>query len=281
MASAIKNLVQKIIPRTNLWALQSVVKYNWYIYPVNQYSKIPIKGSHGLNDATNIVDEILKWYALNPRYNYGYNLDLSGLSVIDVDMHGTDGYSALDRMIDMKLVSLDQLNNSLIQLTPSGGMHFIFRTSKRFKKCNIGILNKDFAGIDLLNLGSSVMCAGSTVNYKYYNIANRVLKLDEIEYFPIKLVEYLETLRSNRSVSVIRTGDIKLVDLEVPSYIEGTGRNNWLASCAGRAIGCREIETENDLCNYLLMLNSTLRNRLSGYEVKNISRSIFRYKCKN
>lgn len=271
------NIIKNIIPRSNLWALQSSTKYNWYVYPIGRDSKIPLAGTHGKNSATNIASEIVKWYAKDCRMNFGYNLDMSGLSVIDVDTHGANGYKALDVLLNMKLVTINQLESSLIQLTPSGGMHFIFRTERPFKTCQIGRYVETLKGIDLLNKGHSVICAGSTVNGKSYSLVNSIPNLEEIGYFPSRLIDYLDNVRPEYKITKYATERSK-VDIELPMYIDGTGRNNWLASCAGKLISCVEVQSVNDLHNELMWLNNSLSRRLGSYEVMCIAKSIFRYK---
>lgn len=262
------------LPTTNTWALQSSVKYNWSVFPVAANSKKPLAGTHGKNDATNNYSNILYWYSLDPNMNFGYNLDMSGLSVIDVDCHGeTDGLNALNNLIADDKVTKQELLSALIQLTPSGGIHFIFRTWKPFKQMQLGSYKSALKGIDLLNQGCSVMCAGARINNVVYTLCNRIPELDEIGYFPKRLFEYMQQLRPERIYRGVAPVRSKL-EIKLPAY-DGCGRNVWLARCAGYLKQCKEITTQYDLFQELLYLNHSLDKPLTDGEVHGIAKSIF------
>lgn len=271
----IAGLIKTKIKRNNLWALQSSIKYNWHVFPVASNSKKPLAGSHGKNDATCEINKILGWYSIDPDMNFGYNLERSGLSVIDVDCHGEiNGIHTLVKLVTSGIISVDELSRAYIQSTPNNGLHFIYRTSKPFKQMHLG--SYGIHGIDLLNQGCSIMCAGSRLGNNRYYICNRIPELEEIGYFPKGLIDYMSELRPERVISVVKTERSK-VNVYLPNY-SNQGRNNWLTSCAGKLIRCKEINSVYDLYSELNMLNHSLAKPLSDGEVFSIAKSMMRYK---
>ena len=68
----------------------------WRVFPLS--GKIPLKNSHGFEDATTDEMTIRSWWNDNPMYNIGIATGRSsgGLVVLDLDRkNGKDGYKAL------------------------------------------------------------------------------------------------------------------------------------------------------------------------------------------
>ena len=71
---------------TKLEYALSYAKRGWHVFPLAPGTKVPLKGSRGLYDATIDESQITKWWTENPDYNIGIRTGkISNLTVIDFD----------------------------------------------------------------------------------------------------------------------------------------------------------------------------------------------------
>lgn len=90
------------------------------VFPVVVGGKQPLT-RHGFHDASTALDQVRSWWSSTPAANIGMPTGaLSGLVVIDVDVHGpANGYVALDRA---DCAGLMEGWEALVQ-TPTDGLH--------------------------------------------------------------------------------------------------------------------------------------------------------------
>lgn len=90
------------------------------VFPVAEYGKQPLT-RHGFHDATTSLAQVRSWWTAVPRANAGMPTGaVSGVVVVDVDVHGpVNGYVALDRADAAGLVE----GWEALVRTPSGGLH--------------------------------------------------------------------------------------------------------------------------------------------------------------
>src|SRR5947209_16879997 len=72
--------------------LKAALRYaarGWAVFPLAPGTKVPLKGSNGVKDATKNTDQIRSWWTKNPDANIG------GCTVLDVDTK--DGLAEEDR----------------------------------------------------------------------------------------------------------------------------------------------------------------------------------------
>lgn len=117
--------------------LESAIFYvekGWYVFPCRENPSIPFlkKGKlkilkektpytrYGLNDASQDINQIKKWWIEHPTAMIGVNCGLSNIFVLDVDTK--NGRNGIDTF--MKL-NIDD-SGALHSMTPSGGLHIIF-----------------------------------------------------------------------------------------------------------------------------------------------------------
>lgn len=91
------------------------------VFPVSD-TKQPLT-RHGFHDASTDPRQVTAWWASDP--NAGLAIPTgkaSGVVVVDVDVHGTNGYDALDQATRRRLLD----GWELAVETPSGGRHLYF-----------------------------------------------------------------------------------------------------------------------------------------------------------
>ena len=93
------------------------------VFPLTPGTKVPLKGSHGLLDASVDPDVVCAWWATNPDANIGAATGAaSGFFVLDVDAQH-DGLTTLARLE----ADHDTVPVTVTAATPSGGYHHYFR----------------------------------------------------------------------------------------------------------------------------------------------------------
>ena len=95
------------------------------IFPIAKGAKVPFKGSHGCLDATTDRAKIVEWWSKTPEANLALATGKeSGLLALDIDRkNGIDGKETLE-WLESKL---GKLPDTWQQLTPSGGLHYVFQ----------------------------------------------------------------------------------------------------------------------------------------------------------
>ena len=132
----------------------------WKVFPLTPKTKIPRRGSKGVDDATTDVMAIRRWWSENPAYNIGLATGY-GFFVIDID--GEEGSRSLTGMESR----LGALPETLEVQTPNNGRHLYFETKKEIR-------NKQslFPGIDIRGMGGYVVAPPSVLeNGRQYHWA--------------------------------------------------------------------------------------------------------------
>src|SRR4051794_2573601 len=108
---------------TTLWAETALrwAEAGMPVFPVG-INKRPMRGSHGLLDATTDLSLVARWWAKWPEANVAVRCgEPSGLVVLDVDGdEGADSLFELER-------AHGELPETRSVVTPSSGQHFYFR----------------------------------------------------------------------------------------------------------------------------------------------------------
>ncbi len=93
----------------------------WPVFPCRPGGKIPVT-SHGYLDATVDHAQIERWWTSMPRASIAIATGTPGPDVLDVDVHGRDGFAALRRARQAGLIPTP----IRAVRTPSGGAHLYF-----------------------------------------------------------------------------------------------------------------------------------------------------------
>lgn len=152
----------------------------WRIFPCKPGTKLPAT-AHGVKDATTDEATIRAWWTRWPDANIALACGPgSGVYVVDVDFDsekGVDGWASLKGLPD--------LPDTVVQRSPRGGAHYLFRTDKPPRN-----KNSFHPGIDIRADGYYIMLAPSVhPNGKLYEW-EQGLGPDEIE-----LAEFPEFMR--------------------------------------------------------------------------------------
>lgn len=113
------------------YMLQAALKYakrGWRVFPLNELNKTPriavADGGKGIHDSTTDEARITAWWTKWPSANIGIHaLDFF---VLDVDVKRHDGLAELEWLSK----TYGPLPETLIQISPSGGRHFLFKKPK-------------------------------------------------------------------------------------------------------------------------------------------------------
>jgi hypothetical protein len=100
-------------------AAKALVDNGWLIFPLAENTSVPLKGSNGHNDAKRSASH---WESC-PADNIGCPTGKKqGVVVLDIDMKGQDGLSALSFLQK----ELGKLPETFVVSTPSNGFHYYF-----------------------------------------------------------------------------------------------------------------------------------------------------------
>lgn len=116
------------------------------VFPVAPRDKVPlIRHGRGFRDATTNLRQVEAWWRSSPHANIGIPTGrVSGLSVVDVDVHGTNGYDALNRADRAGLVS----GWEFLVRSPTGGLHLYYPAAdeREQRSWQVGDAGIDFRG---------------------------------------------------------------------------------------------------------------------------------------
>ena len=111
------------------------------------------------------LETVNEWWEKWPDSNIGIDTGKSGLAVLDVDMKdGKNGQRSLDKLT----LENDELPETLIASTPTGGKHYIFKTNEKVANVQDGRMGE---GLDVRGEGGYIVAPGSVVDageYKWF-----------------------------------------------------------------------------------------------------------------
>lgn len=140
-------------------------------------------------------DQLFEWLLDEPNLNWALPMNANDLFAIDIDMHGdVNGIENFKRLC--KDIGIDKIN-TLIQETPSGGYHLIFKSDEDLKKVkNSANTFSNYKGIDIRTDGYILVYPSKINNvfYKYKNMDDGDF-MSHIATMPDKLKEFI--LNSN------------------------------------------------------------------------------------
>lgn len=191
------------------------------VYPTVAGKKMPFKGTHAQNDATNDPEQVFEMFQAHPGADVSLKLD--GLIVLDIDQHdgGVNGALSI-READIKLPT-----NTRLETTPHDGKHFFFKFN-----------GEPFNHLDLL--------PGVEVRGDQIKIAPSVgyeLNIDKpIQPAPDWLLKLIEQNRKPKYQpnSAYVPGQITFIGKKLNELMGGAPqgtRNKWLTNQIGFYIG--------------------------------------------
>jgi uncharacterized protein YuzE len=140
------------------------------------------------------TDQVFEWLLEEPNLNWALPMNANDLFAIDIDMHGdVNGIENFKRLCkDLGIESI----KTLVQKTPSGGYHLIFKSDEDLKKVkNSANTFNNYKGIDIRTDGY-ILVYPSKINDVFYEYKtdNKDI-MPQIATMPSKLKEFI--LNSN------------------------------------------------------------------------------------
>lgn len=168
------------------------------IFPLKPNSKLPLVSKWNI-DCSSDFFQIAYWLNNSKNCNWGLPCKENDLFVLDLDVHdiNKNGITNFDKLIkDLDLDIESIYNDTLMQQTPSGGIHLIYKTDEELKQVK-GLANafSDYPGIDLRN-SNYIVVEPSTINGVRYSFQNNI----EPREMPEKLKEFILNNSEKKSV---------------------------------------------------------------------------------
>lgn len=233
--------------------IEQVKKYQslgLHLYLLAPNTKIPIKGSKGFNDATNDLQQLLKWWSDNPTANIGIHLKPSRLIVVDIDQHEIE----TNGMENMQLIwrRYSPFPATYVEKTPRNGVHFFFKLPKgvainQRQNAFSELLGKKKTGIDIITTGIP-LAPTTTPDGAYINLDGKTLK--QVAIAPNWLVDALQTNSKtieDKYPKQAYNGIKKYTGVFLDELVQGAesgGRNEWIMRMTSKmlAVGA-DLET--------------------------------------
>ena len=181
------------------------------IFPVIENNKLPLIDAWQKECSSDFF-QVLYWVEKAKNCNIGLPANENNLFIIDVDMHEINGLENFNRLCkDLNIEEID----TLTQTTPSGGIHYIFKSDEELKEViNSSNCFKDYKGIDIRTKGY-ILVEPSSINGKNYK-----LNMQEIKELPLQLREFILKNNSNNK--------IERKEYKKPIEVDKGGRDNSL-----------------------------------------------------
>ncbi|MBN8883031.1 MAG: bifunctional DNA primase/polymerase [Salana multivorans] len=115
------------------------------VFPCGAGGKRPLPGSSGFHDATTNLGQVADWWGRFPNANAAIPTGrASGVVVVDVDVHGVNGFEAFGRARAAGLLPVPLA----VVRTPSGGMHLYYpvATDAEQRSWQAGKVGIDYRG---------------------------------------------------------------------------------------------------------------------------------------
>lgn len=160
-------------------AALAYARRGWHVFRLAAGTKEPIKGSHGFKDATTEEAKIRLWWLNMRDANIGIACGASGLVVVDVDRHKSDGFASLAEFERTH----GGLPPTLTSFTPNDGEHRVYLAPDFVTIKNSAADDIALAGIDIRGTDGYIVAPPSVINGRVYRWKDGV----EPAEFPLQL----------------------------------------------------------------------------------------------
>lgn len=251
-----------------------LIQQGFKVYLLAQGTNTPYKGSRGHLDATNDVRELTNAFLkYGSNSNIGISLANTGIAVLDIDKHSTNGFQSLIQ--SGHTLNLDE---HVWELTPRSGAHVFFKIPDGVRADD---LKRDLMpGVELLTDKTTIspsvkLVDGIEVEYKHFggNISNCSIMPDWL----VKMASNVAT-GGNKKKRVPRYSIDQLINMMINGFDVGE-RNNQIMSFAGWLLSIRNIDP-NLVYELVQKVNSYSVVPLPDKEVNTIFRSAYNRQVK-
>lgn len=227
------------------------------IFPVVRDGKTPMI-ENWQNECSCDYFQVLYWYTNCKGCNWGLPCTPNNLFVLDLDRHDEDkdGVVNFGKLLNDVGLSAEDIN-TMIQRTPSDGIHVIFKSDEDLAKVN-GIANAFplYPGIDLRNR-NYIVAEPSCINGRIYEFLTK----DEPQKMPDKLKKFI---LENANVK----NDKDKKPYEKPKYVECGDRDNQLFSYINNIYYKTRLDFDEVLCLALHFNENNLEEPFDDRDVK-------------
>lgn len=228
--------------------------------------------------------QVLYWYTNCKDCNWGLPCTPNNLFVLDLDVHdenknGIDNFEKL--FLDAQGVPYDDYDSdyyitSLMQSTPSGGIHLIFESDNQLKNvANGSNVFKDYPGIDIRTDGYIVI-EPSVINDKKYTFLKHVTpSYNNVIIRERKLSKMPEFLKNFILENANLKNDSKKEPYKKPTSVEVGDRDNQLFSYINSIYYKTSLDFDEILCLALHFNENVLEKPFPEKTVKYKVRKVF------
>ena len=157
------------------------------IFPIAPNGKTPLI-ENWQNECSCDYFQVLYWYNKCPNCNWGLPCTPNDIFVLDLDVHdeNKNGIESMNMIIDLIYkfefcVDYSEICETLIQSTPSGGRHIIYKSDDELKNVsNSSNVFKKYPGIDVRSDGYIVV-EPSSINNSFYKFLHKS-SINEMDY---------------------------------------------------------------------------------------------------
>ncbi|MCJ2166808.1 bifunctional DNA primase/polymerase [Leuconostoc citreum] len=215
-----------------------LIKQGLPVYLMQPKTSIPYKGSRGHLDAVSDEIQLRKLFAeARTNSNIGLNLNDTGIVVLDIDRHVSNGFkSLLDAGYKLNL------DDEVWEMTPKSGAHIFFKVPKNVSVKNLKHNLLD--GVELLKdhvtvATSSRMVDGKEVAYKHFG--GNITNCSVMPKWLIDLASNVPTRGDKQTKRVPRYSIDQRLEMLINGFQQGE-RNNQIMSFAGWLLSIRNID---------------------------------------
>ncbi|WP_273722856.1 bifunctional DNA primase/polymerase [Leuconostoc mesenteroides] len=252
-----------------------LVQQGFKVYLLAQGTNTPYKGSRGHLGATNNVRQLTDMFLkYKTNSNIGISLVDSGVAVLDIDKHSTNGFQSL-----IQSGHTLNLDNEVWEMTPRSGAHVFFKIPDGVSADD---LKHDLmAGVELLTdkvtVAPSVkLVDGTEVEYKHFG--GDISQCSVMPDWLVKMASNVATNGNKQNKRVPRYSIDQRINMMINGFDIGE-RNNQVMSFAGWLLSIRNIDP-NLVYELVHKINSYSRVPLPEKEVNVIFRSAYNRQVK-
>ncbi|WP_308534452.1 bifunctional DNA primase/polymerase [uncultured Leuconostoc sp.] len=251
-------------------ASHELIMQGFAVYLLSQGTNVPYEGSRGHLDATNDVRELTDMFLkYGANSNIGISLKDTGLVVLDIDRHSTNGFQSL--IHSGHTLNLDDL---VWERTPRSGAHIFFKIPDGVKADE---LKHDLmAGVELLTdkvtISPSVkLVDGTEAEYKHFG--GNISECSVMPDWLVKMASNVATGGNKQTKRVPKYSMNQRLEMILNGFQKGE-RNNQVMSFSGWLLSIRDINP-NLVYALVQKINFESDEPLPDKEVNTIFRSAY------
>lgn len=252
-----------------------LIEQGFKVYLLAQGTNTPYKGSNGHLDATNNVRELTDMFLkYGANSNIGITLKDTGLVVLDIDRHATNGFQSL-----IQSGHTLNLDNLVWEMTPRSGAHVFFKIPDGVRVDELK--HNLMAGVELLTDKVTVapsikLVDGVETPYKHFG--GDISECSVMPDWLVKMASNVATGGNNHNKRVPRYSIDQRINMMINGFDVGE-RNNQIMSFAGWLLSIRNIDP-NLVYELVQKINSYSAVPLPDREVNSIFKSAYNREVK-